>query len=249
MKISAMIASYVFLTFAGPLYVLWTGQVSLTGDYRTANRKTAEIAPLADNFPDAVIQIYSARTFNWRGLFAVHTWIATKRTNAKKYTVYQKIGWRVLHDLSPVVVENDLPDRFWFAQKPQVILDIRGKKAEELITKIEAAAKKYPFMNEYSYWPGPNSNTFIAFIGREVPELNLVMPSIAVGKDYFTKGIFAPAVSGTGYQLSIDGVFGITLAMKEGLEINLLGLVYGISPQQRAIKLPGIGEIGPKANS
>ena len=32
---------------------------------------------------------------------------------------------------------------------------------------------------------------------------------------------------------------------KEGLEINILGLVFGINPLDPSIKLPGVGRIGP----
>jgi hypothetical protein len=31
---------------------------------------------------------------------------------------------------------------------------------------------RYPYPNEYRAWPGPNSNTFTAYIAREVPELS-----------------------------------------------------------------------------
>ena len=50
--------------------------------------------------------------------------------------------------------------------------------------------------------------------------------------------------SHTGYQVSLGGVAGVSVARKEGFEINLLGLVVGISPSQLAIKLPGFGELG-----
>jgi len=51
------------------------------------------------------------------------------------------------------------------------------------------------------------------------------------------------APSNTGYQLSIGGLLGITLARDEGLELNLLGLVAGIDFRHPALKLPGIGRV------
>ncbi|MHB1221574.1 MAG: DUF3750 domain-containing protein [Gammaproteobacteria bacterium] len=210
----------------------------------TANRSASGVAPHPDTTLEAVIQAYSARTFNWRGIFAVHTWIATKEKNAKEYKVYQVIGWRLRHNLSPVVYESDIPDRFWFNQKPHILLDIRGVAAEKLIPEIKKAAMSYPYPNEYQYWPGPNSNTFIAYIARSVPALKLTLPSDAVGKDYLPwKQIINPAASGTGYQFSMKGLFGITIAVQEGFELNILGLVYGISPMTRTLKLPGFGDI------
>ena len=235
---------YILLTFTGPLLILLSGQVDLHADWRTANRKSANIAPLAIETHEAVIQVYAARTFNWRGMFAVHTWIAVKPENAKHYSVYQSIGWRLFMNLSPVVEAEDTPDRYWFDKTPQVILDIRGSAAEKLIPEIVAAVKSYPYTNEYRYWPGPNSNTFISFIARSVPALKLAMPSNAVGKDYLPGWQFvARAPSGTGYQISLFGILGIIVAYKEGIEVNLFGLVYGISPVEKAIKLPGFGDI------
>src|SRR5690606_13745782 len=123
------------------------------------------------------IQVYAARSFNWRGMFSVHTWLATKAKDADHYIVYQVVGWQALHGLSPLMQHADIPDRNWFAQTPIVIRDIRGAQAEKLIPKIIDAVKNYPAPNEYTLWPGPNSNTFIAYIGRKVPELRLVMPA------------------------------------------------------------------------
>lgn len=234
---------FFVISFIGPFYLYITKQVELHGDYRTANRASANIAPRPEDVNEAIILIYAARTFNWRGLFAVHTWIATKTKNAKHYVVHQKIGWLLLRNLPPVLTEEDLPDRHWFNQKPVLILDIRGEKAEKLISKIHKEVKNYPFTNKYSYWPGPNSNTFIAFIGRKVPELRLLLPSIAMGKDYLMRGFFVRAISGTGFQISFYGMLGLTLALKEGIEINILGLVYGISLFPLAIKLPGFGDL------
>jgi len=51
--------------------------------------------------------------------------------------------------------------------------------------------------------------------------------------------------SGTGGQISIFGLLGVALALREGLEVNILGLSFGIDPQDFNLKLPGIGRIGP----
>lgn len=235
---------FLLLTVAGPLYVILTENIDFTADYRTASRNTAHLAPDPDAYHDAVIQVYSARTFNWRGIFSVHTWIATKIKNGNQYHVYQLIGWRLYRNLPPLVTDPDIPDRLWFDQTPTVILDIRGQKAEELIPEISKAAKTYPYPDQYTYWPGPNSNTFIAYVGRQIPGLELAMPSNAVGKDYLMNGaIFSRAPSCTGYQISLYGVLGLMLAKREGFELNLFGLVYGFSPTMLILKLPGFGDI------
>lgn len=242
MKITLILL--VILLFIGPLWVLSFGKIDFKADYRTANRKSVNIAPLPQNFSDAVILVYASRAFHWRGIFAVHTWIATKKKNAAHYQVYQVIGWRLHAGLPPLMIEKDIPDRSWFGNAPVTILDMRGTSAEKLIPQIESAAKKYPFPKEYEYWPGPNSNTFTAYVARQVPELGLALPSTAIGKDFLSAyRFFAKAPSGTGFQISFFGILGIMIAKKEGLEINFLGLVLGIKPLDFAIELPGVGEI------
>jgi hypothetical protein len=56
--------------------------------------------------------------------------------------------------------------------------------------------------------------------------------------------VFAATPSGTGYQMSLLGLLGLSLSRDEGLELNLLGLTLGIDPMDVAIKLPGVGRIG-----
>jgi hypothetical protein len=234
----------LILTLIGPLWILISGKIDWSLDYRTANRASAHIAPLPSEVSDAVIQVYSARAFNWRGIFASHTWIAVKEKNAKQFKVYQVVGWLLFRGLPALSVQDDIPDRFWFGETPDIILDIRGEKAEKLIPEIYTAAKKYPDATKYVLWPGPNSNTFVSFIARQVPGLQLAVPSDAIGKDYIPeKRFFVRAPSGTGYQFSFYGIFGILIAKKEGIEINILGLVYGIQVFPFAIKLPGVGAV------
>lgn len=235
---------FLVLTLIGPIWVLLSGQIDWHADYRTANRQSAGIAPDPRTTPEAVIQAYSARAFHWRGIFATHAWIAIKEKNAQQFVVYQVVGWRKLHGLAPLSVAADVPDRYWFGQKPHLILDVRGEQAEKLIPQIIQAAKEYPYADNYELWPGPNSNTFPAFIARKVPALGLAMPADAIGKDFLSGSqFFARAPSGTGYQFSLFGIFGLMIAKQEGIELNLLSFVYGIQFFPFAIKLPGVGNI------
>lgn len=154
-------------------------------DWRTASREPAGIAtnPSEDN--RAIIEFYAADAFSWRGWFAVHPWIAIKEHNATEYCVYEVTGWQVKRGL-PAIRQHTTttPDRYWFGSKPELLLSIKGDKAVKLIPKIQAAIAKYPYINEYSVFPGPNSNTFVAWVGKQVPELGLVMPFSAIGSGY-----------------------------------------------------------------
>jgi hypothetical protein len=94
-------------------------------------------------------------------------------------------------------------------------------------------------------WPGPNSNTFTAWVARAVPELEVDLPPTAIGKDYLGDRLVATAPSGSGVQVSLYGLLGFTVSGVEGLEVNLLGLTFGAGLSPPALKLPIIGRIGP----
>lgn len=221
------------------------GFINLGQDYRTANRDSSGLAPDPAETPEAVVQVYSARAFNWRGIFSMHTWISTKPEDADHYTVHHVVGWRLRRNLPVVSSAPDIPDRNWFGHRPEVIADLRGPEAAIAIEKITKAIEAYPYSEEYGLWPGPNSNTFTAYIARRVPELRVALPSNAVGKDYLSNGgIVERAPSGTGFQVSFYGSLGFLVALDEGLEINLLGLSFGIDPLGPALKLPFIGRFG-----
>jgi hypothetical protein len=233
---------------AGPLITIATGKVSLRGDWATATHRPSGIAPDPAAHPEAVVQVYGGRTFGWRGAFAVHTWLAAKPAGADRYVRYEVIGWYARAGRSAVSVSSSrAPDAEWYGAAPELIRDLRGAEAEAVIAKLDAATASYPYANRYSAWPGPNSNTFIAHLGREIPQLRLAMPATAVGKDYLPlSGALARVPSGTGYQLSLFGLLGGLAGVEEGLELNVLGLVVGLDFKPPALKLPGIGNLPPR---
>jgi hypothetical protein len=125
-----------------------------------------------------------------------------------------------------------------------LLAEKRGAEAEPLIPRIDAAARDYPYADEYSVWPGPNSNTFTAWVTRRVPELRADLPPTAIGKDYLTGGLITSAPSGSGVQFSLAGLLGVTASTVEGVEVNLLGLTFGVDPWPPALKLPLAGRLG-----
>ena len=244
-KITKMFVFAVAVTLLCALGVALSGNAVLGENWRTANRTSASIAPLPDQVEEAVVQVYAARVINWRGLFAVHPWIAVKPRGADAYTVHQVIGWRLEDNLSSVSSREDLPDRHWYGNRPELLVDLRGAEAEAVIEPIRKAIESYPFQDSYSQWPGPNSNTFVAWVGRQVPELRLNLPATAIGKDYIgATNLIDRAPSGTGYQISVFGVLGLLLSLEEGLEVNLLTLNFGINPFKLQAKLPALGMVG-----
>ncbi|MEM7099919.1 MAG: DUF3750 domain-containing protein [Pseudomonadota bacterium] len=138
-------------------------------------------APDPASFKDAVVQVYGADVWGVRGHFAIHTWVATKAVGASTYDIYQVIGWRLRRTGRAVDISKGLPDRPWFRSAPILLHEIKGEPARALIEPIRRAVSSYPFHGEYTMWPGPNSNSFTQWIAMEVPELQLSLPTKAIG--------------------------------------------------------------------
>jgi hypothetical protein len=153
-------------------------------DWRTASRESAGIAPNPLTTHEAVLDVYCAPTWGWRGWFAVHTWIAAKHTGEQSYTVYEVIGWRQNRGLSALRIDRDLPDRYWFGERPRLLKEHRGEGVDGLISAVDSAARSYPWPDTYKAFPGPNSNTFIAWVAKRVPALDLKLPFSAIGSGY-----------------------------------------------------------------
>jgi hypothetical protein len=190
---------------------------------------------------EAIVQVWGARTRGVKGLFGVHTWIAVKPEGAPAYTVYEIIGWRLRWSDSALVVRNRNPDS-WFGAPGELYAEKRGPGVDELIRRIEKLAAEYPYAKEYTLWPGPNSNTFVAWVTRAVPELEADLPATAIGKDYMGARMISSAPSGSGFQFSLAGLLGFAASGVEGLELNILSLNFGVGPS--GIKLPIVGLIG-----
>ena len=227
------------------LFLVSTIKIANSQDWRTASSEPVGLAPDPATTAEAVVQVYGARTWGWRGNFGVHTWVAVKPENAPAYTVYEVIGWRLRWSDSVVAIHNRAADARWFGNVPELYSYKRGAEAEKLIPRIDAAARAYPHAKEYIAWPGPNSNTFVAWITRAVPELEADLPPTAIGKDYISDSLFGSAPSGSGVQVSLGGLFALTASGVEGLELNFLGLTFGINPFDPALKLPLVGRLGP----
>lgn len=211
--------------------------------WATAARHSAGIAPDPAHIVDeAIVQVYAAPTYGWRGFLAVHPWIIYKRPGEAAYTRYDVVGWR-----APQVVQRNyaVPDGLWYGSTPQLLVDHRGEHVQAMIDGIETAVASYPYANTYRSYPGPNSNTFLAHIGRQVPALKLDLPANAIGKDF--RALTDPvglSTTGSGVQVSLLGLLGVAMGWQEGLEFNVLALNFGLDLNPPALRLPLLGRLG-----
>lgn len=123
-----MKSAFTFIVLPMRILVL-LAFVALSG-WHNARRDSAGIAPIPENTPAAVLQVYGSDAWGCRGWFAIHTWIAAKPAHASFYTVLDVTGWRGRDGGSVVLIRQDIPDRYWFGAKPSVIADYRGTSSK-----------------------------------------------------------------------------------------------------------------------
>ncbi|MEZ4367554.1 MAG: DUF3750 domain-containing protein [Kofleriaceae bacterium] len=164
---------------------------------------------------------------------ARHPWFAVRRAGERQWRTFEVGGPSVL--ASP------------FANHPYVEPVLhgvwRGADAEAGIACLEAEAPRWLAALRYRFYPGPNSNTFADVMLRRCG-LHASLPSTSIGKDW--RGWFGIGVTseGTGVQVETP-LFGLKLGLKEGVEVHLLGLSFGIDLWPPAIIVPfGSGRIG-----
>lgn len=208
--------------------------------WRDADWSASGILPPAAMERGASIRVLSARTGGYKGILSVHSWLVIKPAGVATYNRYDVVGWG-----RPLRKNAYPPDGRWYSNDPEIVFELNGERAAQLIPKIEAAIAAYPLSahGDYRIWPGPNSNTFVANILSKVPELGAVLPPTAVGRDFPVDGGILARSSAGGWTISFGGLAGVTIGMIEGFQINLLGLVAGFEFARPAVLLPGIGRI------
>lgn len=241
LKYTAFIIGLFFLL---PMAVAagWWSQVDRPANWRSADWESSGVLPGAKVSDDAAIYVMAARTGGFKGAFSVHTWLVIERPNEDVYTRYEKVGWG-----SPIRIDAYAADANWYSNRPEVIKAVHGKQAADLVADVERAIGNYPFNNrgDYHIWPGPNSNSFVAHVLREVPALGAVLPPHAVGRDYLGPDRwYSVDPDGQDFHVNFGGYAGFSVGVRSGLELNVLGQTFGIDISRPAFKMPAIGRIG-----
>lgn len=225
----------------------WATRHDLAPDWSRADWSSAKLLPDPKGHEPALVRIYAARTGRWKGVVAHHSWVVVKPAGSSRYTRYDKVGWG-----SPVRTDAWPADARWFGNAPQLVAALDGDAAQRLIPAVRKAVAEYPYSHggDYRVWPGPNSNTFVAHVLSQVPELHAALPPTALGKDFHPlSDAVGLTPSRTGIQVQLGGYLGLTVGWVEGLEVNFLGLVSGLDLRRPALKLPGWGRIGLEMES
>lgn len=146
----------------------------------SARRDSAGLAPdPQQNARLAIVQVYAAPTWGWKGVVAVHPWIIYKRAGETEYNRYEVISWgggeKVRHNSNP-------PDGYWFGAKPRLLVEHRGAEAEAMIPQIVAAIASYPWPDTYHAWPALTVIPFWPILDARCLRSNWICPPTRWGK-------------------------------------------------------------------
>jgi len=163
---------------------------------------------------------------------ARHPWFAARRAGESRWQIYEVGGGGSRQDPFDNSYVEPILHAVW-----------RGERAERGIACLEREAPKVKRALRYRFYPGPNSNTFGDLMLRRC-KLRASLPATSVGKDW--RGAFGVTrtTEGTGAQIETP-VLGVRVGLKEGIEVHIIGLSFGIDLWPPAIILPlGPGRIG-----
>ena len=241
----ATFAGLLVAAFALPLAVhaaLWFWRLR-RGGRKVNDFWSAGVLPAADADDQAAVYIMAARSAYARGAVSVHLWLVMKRAGEARYTRYE-----VLADGCPLKKNfKGMPaDARWAGNQPHIHFAARGNVAAAMIPQIEAAIDTYAHLGEgdYALWPGPNCASFMAHVVRSVPQMDIALPSNAVGRDFPYDGRwFVPARNGRAMRISFWGLSGIVIGGREGFEMNFMTIVVGFDPATATLKLPAFGDV------
>ncbi|HEV7415397.1 MAG TPA: DUF3750 domain-containing protein [Tianweitania sediminis] len=234
---------FILLVFIVPTAAttVWWMLQERPNSWRSADWSASGVLPVVTDTDEAAVYVMAARLGGLKGAISVHSWIVTKEKGASRYNRFDVVGWG-----SPVRRNGYPADGRWYSNEPVIMHAVVGAQAEALIPRVEAAVDAYPYARagDYVVWPGPNSNSFVAWVLREVPEIGARMPPNATGRD------FAPGVVDVRWtpqtrdlHVTLGGFVGFAAGWTSGFEVHFLGVVAGIDLVQPALKIPGFGRV------
>jgi hypothetical protein len=122
----------------------------------------------------------------------------------------------------------------------QIRAEWHGAEARAL-AQVLARSPDYPDRGRYLAWPGPNSNTYIAWVLRQAGVAADLEPR-AIGKDYLGPAGVAITTTGTGVQAE-SSLFGLKGGLRDGVELHFLYFTFGLDALRPAVKTP-FGRLG-----
>lgn len=241
-----MVLLAFLLLFVLPLatHALYVQTQDRAESWSKADWSASGLLPDPATQPEAMVYVLAARTGRWRGIFADHCWIVVKPAGASSYRRFDVVGWGM-----PVRVNHRPPDGRWYGNTPRIVARFSGAEASRAIPAIEAAVRAYPFSRagDYAAWPGPNSNSFVAY-AVAAAQLPVALPPTAIGRDFREDTFWIGRTVLGGVGLQVGNWLKLSAGWRDGIEIGFMGAIAGVDLLQPALILPGWGRLGNPAH-
>lgn len=177
------------------------------------------------------------REMPWYSRFASHSFVEYRETPSSSWRRIEIVNKNsgIVHE--EISAEEAGASKRW--GNPIHLVSQSKVDGVKVARQMEKIAKSYDD-SLYRPWPGPNSNTFTERIMREVDGVSGVLEHNGVGKDH---GIYFGRTTGrTGLEFHAT-FMGLAVGLKEGVEVNLMGLTMGVGIWPPSIKIPFLPEI------
>jgi hypothetical protein len=175
----------------------------------------------------AVVQLrYATLPFLFRAV-AVHYWFAVLDASSRQWHRWEVWQTKDAGGQSIGHVHCDLrhPDCGVGGGPYRLAAEWSGSAARA-IGSVLNHAQVYPHRDHYRAWPGPNSNTFVAWVLRQAGLHHCLDPR-AIGKDYLGPFGIGLSFGPTGVQVETP-VVGVKFSLRGGAEVHLLCCTGGL---------------------
>jgi hypothetical protein len=183
------------------------------------------------------VQLWSATLPSALRIIAVHTWFNgfdEAEGRWRRWEVWQNRdaggeSWGHVHcDLMH-------PERPVGGGPARCEWEWHGDEAERLLVVLKRSPE-YPERNRYRYWPGPNSNTYAAWVLSQAG-IDYSLDPRAVGKDFLGAQGFGLRRDRGRVQLE-SPLLGMHLDPARAIELHVLALTLGIEREPLALTTP-----------
>ncbi len=208
------------------------------------------LAPQPSSIPEEeeyVVAVKSRRVGYRRLWWAHHYFIHVKTPESDRWRTFAWRGGGGDGDFRGREPPDDAPWEDHFEHRLERVrlhAVYTGERAREIAAQLEKLDRTVRGKRgRYRVWPGPNSNTYVADMGRSVGGLAFDIDHNASGKDYTR--YFQAGVSTTKIGVAVDTwPLGVQLGLIEGIELHFFQGTLGVSFFPPALKLPFLQRLG-----
>jgi hypothetical protein len=197
----------------------------------------AHAPPTFERPREPVVQLVRARLPMPLKVIAVHYWFNAYDAHARRWERWELWQEQGVGPSSWGHVHRDLMGPWDDVGGGEPLLEAEwvGDEASRLVATLHRP-EDYPDRATYRAWPGPNSNTYVAWVLRE-SGVSADLDALGIGKDW--RGWVGGGATTTGTGLHFETpLVGLKIGLVEGVEVHVLALTFGFALLRPTLKTP-----------